>query len=192
MTVPYQEDPVVYLVDEEDRITFLSDSFTRFAMDNDAPHLVGPTILGQRLWDHITEPTTAELYQAMLARVRQEGAALAVPIRCDGPHIIRKLSVEMWPMEADGVRFVSKPVELTPRQPNPVLDIRSERNDRLIRLCSWCKCVHVEGQGWMEADRAVHVLGLFQQMPLPRITHGICQNCAKGVLEQVRELPATA
>ncbi|MEJ7699195.1 MAG: Crp/Fnr family transcriptional regulator [Pyrinomonadaceae bacterium] len=66
-----------------------------------------------------------------------------------------------------------------------LLDTNALHSDDLIHICSWCKRVDVGQENWEEIEEAVKTLGVFEQEKLPQITHGICSDCYKTMLEQL-------
>jgi hypothetical protein len=62
---------VVYRIDAEDRISDVNDGWRWFAGENEGQKMTREKVLGQSLWDHICDPTTAELYRQMVKRARE-------------------------------------------------------------------------------------------------------------------------
>ena len=66
-----------------------------------------------------------------------------------------------------------------------LLDTNALHSDDLIHICGWCKRVDVGQENWEEIEEAVKTLGVFEQEKLPQITHGMCSDCYKAMLEQL-------
>lgn len=172
---------VVYEIDEADRLVSVNDEWTSFAVANDAPELSAPAILGIRLWDAVTDPTTRELYRSLLVRVRH-GAEVTYRFRCDGPAVTRDMLMHVGAIGYRGVRFTSRVHSVAGRRAQPILDRRTPRSGELIRVCGWCKRIAVADDRWEEVEVAIPSLGLHAAAVLPDLTHGICPSCYRATL----------
>lgn len=85
------------------------------------------------------------------------------------------------------VEFASTLESEEPRDPVTAFDVQQPRNERFLRMCSWCKRVKV-GVEWMEVEEAVVVLGLMTAPAVPSITHGICEDCYNRMMGVVSDL----
>ncbi|MEO8335289.1 MAG: hypothetical protein ABI664_09970 [bacterium] len=149
----------------------------RFAADNGALELLPPEPLGQLVKSFIADDSTAQLYSDIYAKVRRTGEPLTFPLRCDGPDVVRELSMTISPTD-DGFDVRSALVSEVARAAIPVLVAPSADADALVLSCGWCKRIDVRGH-WFEIEVAVQMLSLFRQARVPAITHGICDNCMK-------------
>ncbi len=170
---------LIYDIDDSDRLVAVNDTWTSFAVANDAPELSAPGVLGLRLWDAITDPSTRELYRTLLDRVRR-GEVLDYTYRCDSPAVRREMSMHVA-LDGRRVRFTSRIQEATSREPQPILDRTAPRTDALIRVCGWCKKIGVTDDRWEEVEVAIPLLGLQAARTLPALTHGICPKCFERV-----------
>jgi hypothetical protein len=166
---------LVYDIDEADRLVFVNDAWTSFAVANDAPELSAPGVLGLHLWDAVTDPSTQELYRAVLDRVRR-GEVVHYTYRCDSPAVRREMSMRVS-LEGRRVRFTSRIAHATERAPQPILDRKVPRTNDLIRVCGWCKRIAVADDRWEDVEVAIPLLGLQAEATLPALTHGICPAC---------------
>ena len=165
-------------IDAGDRITEVSDNWDAFARANSAPDTcLSSNVLGTKLWDHIRDGETGHLYKTLLARIRETGKSIVVPIRCDAPGLIRRIEIGMEPLQGGIVMFVSRIVALEPRDNVALLSASASRSDDLVRICSFCKQIDVGDDCWMEIETAIDRLGLFNQPVLPGLTHTICPAC---------------
>jgi hypothetical protein len=48
-------------------------------------------------------------------------------------------------------------------------------------MCGWCKRTQLPTGRWVEIEEAVEELGLFEDSPLPGVTHGICLPCHEAM-----------
>lgn len=85
-------------VDAQDRITDVSDNWDAFAASNGAPDTcLSHNVLGTKLWDHIRDGETGHLYETLLAKSRETGKSITVPIRCDAPEFKRHIEMPVDP-----------------------------------------------------------------------------------------------
>lgn len=175
MSYPQFHD-LVHRIDGDDGIRYVDDALVAFALANGASKLTREGVLGHSLFDFIGGSEASHITALLLARVRT-GVALDVPVRCDSPTTRRFIALSMKPLNPTGIEFRSHIVRAETRDPVDLLDDSIERSDVFVRICSWCKRVFVDGQGWVEIEIAVVSLGLFESAPLPQLTHGICEDC---------------
>ncbi len=170
----------LYEVGADGTILRVGGGWDAFARANGAPGLAGTAVVGRPLLLSITEPTTRQLYDALLDRARG-GRVVRVPFRCDGPAVRRSMELVMTPLPDGVVRFEAVLLSAEPRPPVPLLDPAAPRSADLVKVCAWCRKVAV-GERWCEVEEAVAALGLFDAPFLPGVTHGICPACREGVL----------
>lgn len=175
MVAPISE--VTYHLDPVDRIAAVNDAWQVFADRNDGAALRAPAIIGQRLWDHLTDPTTVELYRLALLRVRRHAATVRFEFRCDSPSRRRLLAMEIAPERAGMVRFSTRTIREEARDPVELLDATVRHDAPPITMCSWCKRVDLGGGEWGEVEAALASLRLFDRDVPPLISHGMCPAC---------------
>jgi hypothetical protein len=163
-----------YQIDRHDAITSVSDSWASFARANGAPQLA-EGVFGRSLWEFVSELTTEHLYRDLVRRVRA-GRTITFPYRCDAPALRRFMQMTMTPGSEDSVTFDSVTLRTEQRAAVPVSHSPHLRTDLLLKMCSWCKRIDVEGD-WEEIERAVARLGLFTGERVPALTHSICPDC---------------
>jgi hypothetical protein len=170
-------DPIVYSMDASDCIVSVNAAWAEFARANDGAHLLEPDILGRRLWDLISDPSTQEIYRGLVGRVRQGVTSVRFGFRCDAPGRRRLLQMAMSPLKNEGVRFEVIPLVLQDRPAVPLLQASVARGEDVMRICGWCKRIPGSDGAWLEIEDAVRSLNLFDEAPLPDLTHGICPAC---------------
>ena len=163
-----------YQIDGRDAITSVSDSWAPFARANGAAALAEGA-LGRSLWEFVSEVTTEHLYRNLVTRVRA-GHTVTFPYRCDAPALRRFMQMTMTPGPHEVVAFESVTLRTESRPPVNFVTQPDLRTDRLLRMCSWCKRVDVNGD-WEEIERAVERLGLFGGRQVSEVTHSICPDC---------------
>ncbi|HUG09835.1 MAG TPA: hypothetical protein VMM36_02420 [Opitutaceae bacterium] len=174
--------PVIYGIDGDDMIVGVSRAWDRFAVANATRELVFGSMIRRRLWDHISDATTVSIYHEVLERVRN-GTTITLPLRCDAPTLRRWLKLTASPMPSGGVRFVSRTIRQEVRPYLAILDPSLPRSKALLTTCGWCRKFHIHGNAWVEAERAVREMNLFEQTTLPQLTHGICPVCVESMLK---------
>lgn len=172
-----------YVLDAEDRIAAISDDFSDFAEQNGAPELPA-SVLGQPVWRYLTDPTTHQLYGLLFSRVRRDGQPVSVPFRCDAPDVVREMELTITPLADQGIRLEGRTLQETPRPSIALLDDHAERTEEFIRMCGWCKKIHVDGD-WVEVEAAIAAGHLFDHAPVPKLSHGICEVCTESVWQSL-------
>jgi hypothetical protein len=178
MTTPPTLERLTYLVDRQDVIAGVSDAWAPFARENEAPELAD--VLGQSLWDHVSDDTTRQVYRDLLARVRR-GHEVHFSYRCDAPALRRFMRMTMRAAPDHGVMFESVVERTEVRAASPLNGAPAESRGAIVRVCSWCRRVHVK-ETWQEVEVAVERLGLFAGGPAPALTHGMCEDCYARVM----------
>lgn len=167
---------IEYWLNKLDEVVYVNEAWTQFALENDGVGLGPENILHRPLYGFITDSTMRLLYWDMLKRVRA-GYTLQFPFRCDSPTQYRLLEMTVTP-DVDGlVKFSTLEVLVKERTPIRLFASSARRSTALVRVCSWCKRIEVESQQWVEVEDAIFCLRLFERDRLPRLSHGICQDC---------------
>ena len=154
MTVYQPKCPQVieYRIDHHDRILQVSDSWRRFAVENNAPVKVLEAV-GDSLWDHIYDSGTQDLYSLLLDSVRLSQQPLSFPYRCDSPSVKRFMAMTMVCEPLEEVLFHSEVVALEPLSHEISVTNWSALRIREVHICSSCRKVKVGAQ-WHEITDA--------------------------------------
>lgn len=179
---------IVYRIDSEDRISAVSPTWGEFAMANQGAHLVPPPIIGERLWDSIGDPTTRSVYRAILDRIRKGVRSVHFHFRCDAPGVRRLLDMGITLEPGGEITFSVQPVAEQLREAVTLLDPFVRRTPEILSTCSWCMRVSIGEGEWAEVEEAIGQLGLFEQLDLPRLSHGMCPTCHAAMMRSL-ELP---
>jgi hypothetical protein len=170
--------PIVYIIDESDRITGISENWLPFARDNRAGETCNPDlIITKSIWDFIDGPETTQLYEIIFNAVRTSHKAIVVPFRCDAPDKRRYLELIITPIDHGHIEFTSSTIREELRDTVEILESGRLRTDEFIKMCSMCKKVEVSENSWEETESAVVSMNLFEKIKLPRISHGLCPEC---------------
>jgi hypothetical protein len=176
---------IVYRLDDRDEFCFVNGEYDSFARDNCGEAVASHAILRRPLWDFVTDPTTQQLYRDMLRRVRA-GRPVRFRFRCDSPARRRLLEMDVRAGDGGGVEFRVRTVSEEDRPYQPLFDPHAGRSDERLRVCGWCKKVHV-GDAWAEVEDAVARLHLFERAAMPEVTHGICEECFRAMTDTLAE-----
>ncbi|HCE46896.1 MAG TPA: hypothetical protein DET40_25390 [Lentisphaeria bacterium] len=172
---------IIYLVNERDDICFVNGKYEEFAAANAGNAAASKSVLHQSLWNFVTDITTQELYRSALRKVR-EGNRLRFKFRCDSPDCRRMLEMNMQVVRNREVEFRIRTISEKKRPVQALWDPLAIRSKDLLRVCSWCKKIQV-GDDWMEVEKAVTRLSLFERSVLPSVSHGICDQCYKEIAD---------
>lgn len=171
--VPYA---LVYRVDASNRITWVNAAWSEFARNNQGETVMPARILGRDLLGLVMDETVAQLYAAMLKRVRS-GTAVKFTYRCDAPDKRRMFAMDIGLLASGEVEFVSTLTHEEGRPPVALLAAGGTRSSELLRVCSWCQKVATPAGHWLPVEEAVATLRLMETEQLPAITHGMCGPC---------------
>jgi hypothetical protein len=171
----------IWVIDAADNLVCVNDAWLAFARENGVSQLSREAVLNQPLRGFIADRETWHLTEIIIKNIRAGKSCAPLPFRCDSPHCRRFLEMELALLPQAAVEFRSRILKEEPRSRLDILDPDMDRSEDFLRICSWCKRVHVEGLGWVEAEVAVERLNLFAGARLPRLTHGICEDCLAAV-----------
>jgi hypothetical protein len=165
-----------YVIDEDDRLVRVSDSYYRFASENGWTG--ADASLGRLLWDFVSGQQLRTLLRILVRRVRSTQTVVELPFRCDGPDVRREMDIRIAPTPSGrAVLFETRVRAEAPREFQSLLDPEADRSGELIEMCGWCDHFQVNGE-WVEVEEAAARLELFKRGEPPAISHGICPHCA--------------
>jgi hypothetical protein len=171
-----QESPVVFRIDRDDRIQFVSPEWIQFAEENGGKGLRSEDVIGRVLWRYIAGEEVRYLYRLLFSRVRGDGRARTIPFRCDGPFVRRFMELRVSLSEEEGLVLAGTLQRSEPRGEVPLLDMGMPRTGESQAICAVCKRLPVEGE-WLEVEAAIVALDLFEAAFLPHLTNVICPDC---------------
>ncbi len=171
---------ITYRVNAQDEIYYVSSSYDEFALENDGAAFLSNNILHRPLWEFVTDATIKLLYGDMMQRVRR-GHEMRFPFRCDSPTCRRLLEMNMIRLGNRAIEFQVRTLLLEPQPMQKLWAADAPRSKKLLRVCSWCKKIDVNG-AWKELEEAVRGVHLFEGPKLPMVTHGICEPCLEKVM----------
>jgi hypothetical protein len=178
---------LLYQLNAQDEISSVNEEWLSFAQANEGTPLLAPWILGRRLWDFMGDPETEHIYRQLHRRVRAGHEAIRITFRCDGPERRRLLELDITAGSEGGLTYRVRTVREEDRPAVPLLDAHQPRSEEFVTMCGWCKRVSVGAGEWLEVEKAVVALSLFDEPRPPQLTHGICEECSLR-LDQALEI----
>jgi hypothetical protein len=177
---------VTYCIDQRDEIASVSESWLPCAAANDAPELTPERVRNRLLWDFIADPTTAHLYEQMLARVRRD-EVVRFTFRCDSPDLRRLMEMKIQLRKDRLVEFTTRELDVERRPPVRLLARATPRSTERLGACGWCSRIKLDEDRWVGAETVVQQLRLFEQERLPQLAPGICVQCLAAVRKDLEK-----
>jgi hypothetical protein len=167
-----------YSIDRDNHLVSVSNTWLDFARENDAPELTRERVVDCSIWDFVAGAKTREIYEMLFAWVRDRGAVISVPFRCDSPDRMRFMKLQLTPSEDAGIDLAAI-LESEERRPYMRLFERlAPRSDYAFPTCSFCRRVFAFGC-WLEPQEAVRRLGWLESKAPPRVEEDVCVDCAQ-------------
>ncbi len=173
----------IFQVNPVGSIVFANDDWLAFGQENDSPMAL-ESLLNTSLWESISDIETCHVYELLMEKVCQTHEHIYLPFRCDSASCRRYMQMEISCVSPELIQFKSWMLKEEKREPVTLLNSEAKRLDTFLTICSWCKKVQMEDKHWEEVEEAVKKLGLFSDMYLPKLTHGVCPVCKESILEQ--------
>lgn len=177
---------ITYHIDNNHNIVYLSNEWQFFADENKAKKLTSETVLDKSLFDFITGRESVHIYEMLINRIKQVQAKINFSFRCDSPERRRYMDMEIFPVDGELIGFKSCVLREEPREPVRLLDVDIERSDEFINICSWCKNVDIGGK-WVEIEKAIEKLEIFNSSVLPQLSHGVCSSCYENIRDKITD-----
>jgi hypothetical protein len=172
---------LLYQLNARDEISSVNEEWVSFAQANRG-ELLPARVLGRPVWEFIGGMETQHIYRLLHRRVRSAGAPVGLSFRCDAPERRRLLGLNISAGPEQGLNYRVWTVKEEEREPVALLDPRRSRSEEFVSMCGWCKRVAVPPARWLEVEEAVVELSLFAEPHPPQLTHGICEDCSRGLL----------
>jgi hypothetical protein len=189
MEQPFDQRRFIWIIDETDKIVHVNDDWLAFARENTAPQLIASVVLNQHIWRFIQGQETSYLYQQIFSQVRAGKSPVKFPFRCDSPDCRRFMEMQLSLLPGGAIEFIAHLLREEWRDPVDIMDNSQDRSGEFLKVCSWCKKIHMPGQGWGEIEAAIVALDLFGHRPMPRMTHTICDSCRSALRLELPKEP---
>ena len=174
-----------YAIDADDAVVSVGPEWLAFAQENQASSLTEASVVGRSLFEFMSGEETKRLYRIVFDRVRSDRQNVLIPFRCDGPKVRRFMELQISPGKLGGIELGGRVVREETRQGVRLFDSSVERSQDSVLVCAWCKHVQVENGQWLEVEAAISALGLFESLPLPGISQGVCEACEKKMVSAI-------
>ncbi len=174
-------------LDPANRLVRLPSEWETFTEMIGAPGLERERVLGRPVGWFMDDETVRECFRLMWERARLEGRSARIAARCDGLDENRALQFTSTPTAAGALECSWTILRGPAATITPAVQRHRFREGEHLRMCSWCRQVHL-GMMWHRLDSAAPALGLLDHTPLPPITHGICPECFAVVMAENRGL----
>lgn len=180
-----------YVVDETNVIVSVDHWWIAFARENNAAGLNESTVVGQSLWEFISDVPTRTLYREIHSHVRRTGNSITVPFRCDSPTLQRYMELTISNQHDGQLLYDSALVRVVPQRRLNMLDPERKRSGQLLTMCSFCKRSLIEPTDWLELENIALKLRLYDQQTVPGVLYTVCPEC-ENMISQKRHEPHQA
>lgn len=182
------EDVLVYRINSTDTIIGVSGNWHAYADGNAwTGHWRPDDVVGQKLWDFIKGPETRHLYRELFRQVRGGRRCRPIPFRCDSPTERRFLELFLETLPGEQIEITSRIVRIERRSPVRLLETDTPRSKNFITICSMCKKIKMSQEQWVEIEAGLAHLRLFEDVEMPKLTHGLCFRCHQAILRELDE-----
>jgi len=94
----------------------------------------------------------------------------------------RFIQITIKPFLENQIELESRIIKKERREFLNLLSKDTPRTDEFVSICSYCKKVAVGENDWIDTEKAIEVLKLFQKEKMPQLTHGVCPACREAVM----------
>jgi len=162
--------PVVYRIDEADRICFVNPGWRVFAAENDDRH-APEHYLGRPIWEFMDATDGVVILHRFLAReVRASGRAVFVRFPCDTPDMERDMEMSIMKAGNDNLIYCTRQLDIREKVPVAAPETKP------FNLCRSCAKLETPA-GWFGVfDLITRALITMDRAPM-RITETTCPDC---------------
>lgn len=171
-----------YSLNEDDVITGVDHWWLAFAQENNAVSLTEKSVVGQAIWEFISDWPTRMLYKEIHERVRASGNPITIPFRCDSPTLQRHMQLTISKDDGGQILYESILVRAAPQRHLDILDQDKKRSIAFLTMCSFCKRSLIEPAGWLEMEDISLKLRLYDQQTVPSLRYTVCPECESHML----------
>jgi hypothetical protein len=173
---------MVYIIDAADRVIHLDEDWVKCAGEIGREDLAPGRILGRSIWSFLQGIETVHLYRLLVRRARRGvHIEFRLVVKADGETQLRRMKMQAIG-GGESIVFESSPIEAAELESTPLLSSGdTEAPGALLIVCSWCDRLKLPDETWVEVEQAVSRLGLFERETLPKLTHGVCEDCFKSL-----------
>jgi hypothetical protein len=176
-----------YCIDSAGRIVSVGGEWDASALSNDGRALVGDSVVGTSIFDHVSGHFTRKFLREFFQRARAFGSEDRVSYRCDAPHAKQLMEMRAEAGDESLLRITHRTLGQVPTPFPIVVREASPRALAHFLRCSLCNRLRRRAGGeadWREAESFAA-----EAVPTP-VIHTVCPDCRSGV--SARELWARA
>lgn len=166
---------LTYFLDDE------SSEITKVDFDGNKSDFDFNTLLNRDFFKFLSLPELRILFKAIFKEVINKNKVFETFYRCDSLYSKRKYKLRIY-HEDHKIVMEHFLVEETPLSESVNF---MTKGDLYLKMCSWCNKFYVSSQGYVELEEAIERLKLMEHDILPKITHGICQDCLATLVDEV-------
>ena len=168
----------LYRVDKDDKITWVNAAWLAFAQENNALELTESRVVGRCLWEFVADKATCDEYRRVHAHLRGKKKVAVIPFRCDSPNLRRDMRLTISGNASDeSLDCESVIVQAMPHRYISVLDPGRSRAESFLTMCSCCKRVLVEPDGWLDVAIFSQRLRSRARTTWPHTRQTLCPKC---------------
>ncbi len=175
-----------YCLDEADTIVSVDHWWLAFAQENNAAGLSETSVVGQVLWEFISDEPTRALYKEINDHVRSSGNPVTVPFRCDSPTLQRYMQLTISDQGDGRLLYESVLLRALPQRRLALLDPKQKRSNDFLTMCSFCKRSLIEPSGWLDMENIALKLRMYEAQAVPELRYTVCPECA-GQIQNDRQ-----
>lgn len=162
---------VEFLLNEQNEIVAVGEHWDAFALENDAPELVGNAVIGKPLLDYVSGNVTRRFVHQLLQAVRANQQDLALDYRCDSPLQRRYMRMSIRHMNGN-LHFEHSVVALEARK-RPLKFIKAQQRSKETKIrCSMCNLVR-QAEEWLEPECVLPGDASGEML----VIYGVCESC---------------
>jgi len=136
------------------------------------------------VFKHFGDAETRMIYAKIFERVRASGQTVRFQIHCDALQVIRILEARIVPLANAHLEVGFRVLKEQARDPSVILEVCGA-DQPFITMCSYCGDLKDREGKWQALEREITSTDLFSVQSLPKISHGMCPDCAKNFLADV-------
>jgi hypothetical protein len=175
LTTLEQSENACYILDGQLRFIYCNSAWDRFAASNDAPELLGESVIGATLMRYVPGVLTGAYEQAFQS-VRETGRVWSKTYECSSPGQFQRISNTDSHVETQGlvprVQFTRGDLAAQePQSPSPEMYFTGG----VVAMCAHCRCSRRLGSAerWDFVPEYLQLKG----PDLLNVSQGLCSTC---------------
>jgi hypothetical protein len=176
-----------YELDADDCIVDMDRPWLAFARANGAAELTRDAVLGINVFRYTTGIATCDLYRELFQALRKSLHSITIPFRCDSPDVRRFMELRLVATPHGHLQLIGRLLRREPRPYVPLLDPHVKHDGTWLLICSICRRIETADGNWKEIEDALPDPYGLPRQGLPRLSHGVCPNCAELFKRAVAE-----